>query len=80
MNSEIKLNHKIQNIFICAAVFFPCEVGMGWNCCGANLKLKIALSTPIITCLSVYLNDKFEMVKAKLVLNTEVKYLFDRYF
>lgn len=60
--------------------FFPCVIGMGLYCCGANLKLKIAVPTPIITCLSVYLKDTFWMVKAKLIPNTEVKYLFDRYF
>lgn len=28
MNSELKLNQKMQNTFTGGAVFFPCEVGM----------------------------------------------------
>lgn len=47
---------------------------------GLNLKLKIAVPTLIVTCLSVYLKDTFWLVKPKLILNAEVKELSDRFF
>ena len=74
MNSEIKLNQKMQSTFMGGTVFFPCEIGILIWLWG-NLKLKIAVPTLIATCLSVYLKDTFCLVKAKLVLNTEVKEL-----